>query len=52
MLDASNRRGRAIACRASILPLRSYRDGDGEAPGAILLMEELTVNGADDPGGS
>src|SRR5262249_21763870 len=38
MLDATNRRGRAIECRVIALPLSV--DGQ-EVSGAILLMEEL-----------
>jgi two-component system CheB/CheR fusion protein len=39
VLDATNRRGRAIDCRVVALPLSV--DG-GEISGAILLMEEIT----------
>jgi two-component system CheB/CheR fusion protein len=38
MLDATNRRGRAIECRVIALPLSV--DGQ-DVSGAILLMEEL-----------
>jgi two-component system CheB/CheR fusion protein len=42
-LDAVNRRGRAITCATSVLPLR-LADGDGEPPrGAIILMEAQPV---------
>jgi two-component system CheB/CheR fusion protein len=45
-ITATNRRGRSIACRVTILPLAI----DGEAPrGAILLMEDVTKNGAGGP---
>jgi hypothetical protein len=39
MLEATNRRGRAIDCRVVVLPLSV--DGD-EVSGAILLMEEIS----------
>jgi two-component system CheB/CheR fusion protein len=39
MLEATNRRGRAIDCRVVALPLSV--DG-GEISGAILLMEEIS----------
>ena len=39
-LQAVNRRGRAIACAVSVLPLVSAGDGDGEVRGAIVLMED------------
>jgi two-component system CheB/CheR fusion protein len=39
MLEATNRRGRAIDCRVVALPLST--DGD-EVSGAILLMEEIS----------
>ncbi|MEA2306605.1 MAG: two-component system, chemotaxis family, CheB/CheR fusion protein, partial [Solirubrobacteraceae bacterium] len=37
VLDATNRRGRAIRCRVTVLPMRAVPD---EVSGAILLMEE------------
>jgi two-component system, chemotaxis family, CheB/CheR fusion protein len=43
VLDATNRRGRGMACRVVAVPLRA--DGDG-ANGAILLMEELSAPSA------
>jgi two-component system, chemotaxis family, CheB/CheR fusion protein len=43
VLDATNRRGRAIACRVVALPLSV--DGD-DVSGAILLMEEITQQAA------
>jgi two-component system CheB/CheR fusion protein len=39
VLDATNRRGRSIACRVVALPLSL--DGDG-ATGAVVLMEEVS----------
>ena len=39
-LEAVNRRGRAIVCATSVLPLVSPSDGDGNVRGAIILMEE------------
>jgi two-component system, chemotaxis family, CheB/CheR fusion protein len=42
-LDATNRRGRAIACRVVALPLKV--DG-ADASGAILLMEEISGQAA------
>jgi two-component system CheB/CheR fusion protein len=43
-LAAVNRRGRAIACATTILPLRSMGDGDGSpVRGAIVLMEDAPV---------
>jgi two-component system, chemotaxis family, CheB/CheR fusion protein len=38
-LDAVNRRGRAILCEATVMPLTS-RATDGAVQGAIVLMEE------------
>jgi hypothetical protein len=49
IIEAVNRRGRAIVCVATIRPLRSSRDGDGSAFGAIVLMEDtLGVDGDGD----
>jgi two-component system, chemotaxis family, CheB/CheR fusion protein len=49
-LEAVNRRGRAIVCSTSVLPLRSaHRDGDGDGDGrirgAIVLMEDSPADG-------
>jgi two-component system CheB/CheR fusion protein len=45
-ISATNRRGRAIHCRVTILPLAL----DGEAPsGSVLLMEEVPVADGDTP---
>jgi two-component system CheB/CheR fusion protein len=43
-LDAVNRRGRAIVCEATIMPLTS-RATDGVVQGAIVLMEEREADG-------
>jgi hypothetical protein len=41
ILDAVNRRGRAIECTTTILPLLSPSGSDGEVVrGAIILMED------------
>jgi two-component system, chemotaxis family, CheB/CheR fusion protein len=49
IVEAVNRRGRAIVCVATIRPLVSSRDGDGDgsAFGAIVLMED-TLDGDGD----
>src|SRR4051794_22968088 len=42
-LDAVNRRGRTIACVATVMPLRAGLDGDGDGAavrGAIVMMED------------
>jgi two-component system CheB/CheR fusion protein len=40
-LDAVNRRGRAIVCAATVLPLRGPASGDGaKVRGAIVMMED------------
>jgi two-component system CheB/CheR fusion protein len=39
VLEAVNRRGRAISCRTTILPL-SAPSSDGDVSGAIVLMED------------
>jgi two-component system, chemotaxis family, CheB/CheR fusion protein len=41
VLEAVNRRGRAIGCATTILPLRTAGgDGSGPVHGAVILMEE------------
>jgi two-component system, chemotaxis family, CheB/CheR fusion protein len=43
-LEAVNRRGRAIECATTIMPLRGYGSTDGQAVrGAIVLMEDGAV---------
>jgi two-component system, chemotaxis family, CheB/CheR fusion protein len=49
-LEAVNRRGHAIVCSTSVLPLRAFDgngdgDGDGRIRGAIVLMEDTPVDG-------
>jgi two-component system CheB/CheR fusion protein len=39
LLEATNRRGKAFQCRVTCVPLAG--DGDGRAPGAILMMEAV-----------
>jgi len=52
VIQAVNRRGRAIDCTTTILPLISPSKSDGEAiRGAILLMEDGPVPGPDGDGG-
>jgi two-component system, chemotaxis family, CheB/CheR fusion protein len=46
-LDAVNRRGRAILCEATVMPLTS-RATDGAVQGAIVLMEERAAADAGD----
>ena len=50
VLEAVNRRGRAIACVTTVLPLAGPR-GDGQGPirGPIVLMEDAPAAGADAP---
>jgi two-component system CheB/CheR fusion protein len=43
-LDAVNRRGRAIICETTVIPLLSLGDGDG-ASGAIVMMEDRPKDG-------
>jgi two-component system, chemotaxis family, CheB/CheR fusion protein len=51
VLEAVNRRGRAIACTTTILPLLSP-SGDGDAVrGAIILMQDGAADGQDGAGG-
>jgi two-component system CheB/CheR fusion protein len=52
IVEAVNRRGRAIVCVATIRPLVRSRDGDGDgsAFGAIVLMED-TLDGDGDGDG-
>jgi two-component system, chemotaxis family, CheB/CheR fusion protein len=40
-LDAVNRRGRAITCIATVMPLRPSGGPDGGAHGAIVLMQDV-----------
>ena len=45
-LEAVNRRGRAIVCAATVLPLLSPVPGDGRSPrGAIVMMEDRPRDG-------
>jgi two-component system CheB/CheR fusion protein len=47
-LEAVNRRGRAIVCSTSVLPLIGGTDGDRGVRGAIILMEDApATNGRD-----
>lgn len=39
VLGATNRRGKPIQCRVTLLPLTS--DGDGSVSGAIMMMEPV-----------
>lgn len=39
VLDATTRRGKAIQCRVTLLPLTG--DGDGAVSGAIMMMEPV-----------
>lgn len=39
VLQATNRRGKPIQCRVTLLPLTS--DGDGSVSGAIMMMEPV-----------
>jgi two-component system CheB/CheR fusion protein len=49
VLEAINRRGRAIACTTTIRPLRNARDDEGAPFGAIVVMEDATsADGTDD----
>jgi two-component system CheB/CheR fusion protein len=51
-LEAVNRRGRAIVCSTSVLPLIGGTDGDRGVRGAIILMEDApATNGRDGGGG-
>jgi two-component system CheB/CheR fusion protein len=50
-LEAVNRRGRAIVCLTSVLPLIGGTDGDRAVRGAIILMEDApAVDGRDGDG--
>ena len=45
-IDAVNRRGRAIVCSVTVLPLvPGSGDGDGDVRGAIVLMEGFDGDG-------
>jgi two-component system CheB/CheR fusion protein len=48
-LDAVNRRGRAIVCTTTVLPLRRVGD-DGNARGAIVLIQDGAFDGDATPG--
>jgi two-component system CheB/CheR fusion protein len=50
-LDAVNRRGRAITCRATVMPLVGSVDGDQAVTGAIVLMTVLRATGDGDGAG-
>jgi len=45
VLDAVNRRGRAIRCRVSVSP---FTEGDRGVNGAVLVMEEIASAGPGD----
>jgi two-component system CheB/CheR fusion protein len=45
-LEAVNRRGRTMSCIVSVLPLVSSGDGEGNVRGAIVLMEDHSVDGS------
>jgi two-component system CheB/CheR fusion protein len=45
-LEAVNRRGRAIVCDTTVMPLVLRGDAGGELRGAIVLMEDHAVDGA------
>jgi two-component system CheB/CheR fusion protein len=47
-LEAVNRRGRAIVCSTTVLPLTSASaDADGRLRGAIVLMEDIPAGDGD-----
>jgi two-component system CheB/CheR fusion protein len=49
-VEAVNRRGRTITCRATVLPLVTPGDGEAQINGAIVLMTALTSDGEDGAG--
>jgi len=46
ILEAVNRRGKAIRCAVAVLPLQPGSGEDGQAGGAIVLMEDESADGA------
>lgn len=46
LLPATNRRGKAITCKVTVMPLRSHRD---VVSGVIVVMEEQDGNGVIEP---
>jgi two-component system CheB/CheR fusion protein len=41
VVEATNRRGKAIQCRVTMLPLAGRADGDRQVQGMIMMMEPL-----------
>ncbi|HET8755817.1 MAG TPA: hypothetical protein VFM58_07400 [Solirubrobacteraceae bacterium] len=50
VMDAVNRRGRAIECRTTVLPLMSPSSDGAAVRGAIILMEDGPVSSSDGGG--
>jgi two-component system, chemotaxis family, CheB/CheR fusion protein len=50
-LQAVNRRGRAIVCLATVMPLMGQSGNGGEVRGALVLMEDHPPNGDGGPPG-
>jgi two-component system CheB/CheR fusion protein len=48
-LDTVNRRGRAMVCQTTVMPLRAQNSDGGAIRGAIVLMEDHVTDGAGRP---
>jgi hypothetical protein len=42
-VEATNRRGKSIQCRVTMLPLAARADGDRRVKGMIMMMEPVAA---------